>query len=48
MSYVKILEDMAGIMSMNTHLKGVLDFRGVFDLNFSFIMGIWHDVHNEL
>ena len=31
-SFVKLLEDVAGMMSMNTHLKGVLDFRGVFDL----------------
>ena len=33
-SFVKLLEGMAGIMSMNTHLKGVLGFRGVFDLDF--------------
>ena len=27
MSFVKLLEDMAGIMSMNTHLKGVFGLR---------------------
>ena len=32
MSFVKLLEDMAGMMNMNTHLKGVLGFRGVFYL----------------
>ena len=37
---------MAGMMSMNTHLKGVLEFRGVIDLDFLFIVDIWHDVQN--
>ena len=46
MSFVKVLEDMAGMVSMNTHLKGVLGFRGVSDLEFLFIVYIWHDVHN--
>ena len=35
---------MAGMMSMNTHLKGVLGFRGVFDIDFFFIVDIWNDV----
>ena len=43
MSFVKNLEYMAGIMSMNTHFKGVLIFIGVFDLDFLFIVDIWHD-----
>ena len=34
------------MLSMNTHLKGVLVFIGVFDLGFIFIVEIWHDVHN--
>ena len=32
--FVNILEDMAGMVSMNTHLKGVLVFSGVFDIVF--------------
>ena len=32
--FVNILEDMAGMVSMNTHLKGVLVFSGVFDIGF--------------
>ena len=36
----KLLEDVAGMMSMNTHLKFVLSFRGVFDLDFLFIVDI--------
>ena len=47
MSFVKILEYMAGIMSRNTHLKGVLGFRYVFDLDFLFIVDIWHDVQKR-
>ena len=35
---------MAGIISMNTHLKGVLVFSGVFDLEFLLIVDKWHDV----
>ena len=31
---------MDGMMSMNTHLKGVLGFRGAFDLDFFFIVDI--------
>ena len=46
MSFVKNLEYMAGIMSMNTHFKGVLIFIGVFDIDFLFIVDIWHDVQN--
>ena len=30
--FVKVLEDMADMMSMNTHLRGVLVFIGVFDI----------------
>ena len=33
---------MAGMMSMNTHLKIILGFRSVFDLEFLFIVEIWH------
>ena len=39
---------MAGMMSMKTHLKGVLAFRGVLYLAFLFILDIWHDVQNGL
>ena len=46
MSFVKIFEDTAGMMSTNTHLKGVWGFRGVFDLTFLFIVEILHDVKN--
>ena len=35
---------MTGMTSMNNHLKGVLDFGGVFDLDFLLIVEIWHDV----
>ena len=35
---------MDGMMSMNTHLKGVLGFRGAFDLDFFFIVDIWNGV----
>ena len=35
---------MAGMMSMNNHLKCVLGFRGVFDLDFFFIVDIWNNV----
>ena len=34
---------MAGIMSVNTNLKGVLGFSGVFDMGFLLIVDIWHD-----
>ena len=34
------------MIPMNTHLQGDLDFRGVLDLSFEFIVHIWHDVHN--
>ena len=37
---------MAGIITINTHLKGVLDLRSVFDIEFLFIVDIWYDVHN--
>ena len=40
MSFVKLLEDVDGMMSMNTHLKGVF----VSDLAYLFIVDIWHDV----
>ena len=33
-SSVKLLEYVDGMISMNTHLKGVLGFRGVFDIEF--------------
>ena len=46
MSLDKILEDVASMMSMNTHLKGVFDFRGVSDIEFLFIAEIRHDVQN--
>ena len=32
--FVKLLGHMAGMMSMNIHLKGVLGLGGVFDLYF--------------
>ena len=34
MSFVKNFEDMVGMMSMETHLKCVLGFRGVVDIDF--------------
>ena len=40
------MEDVSGMISMNTHLKGVLDFRGVFGISFLFIVEILHDMHN--
>ena len=40
MYFVKLLEDMAGMMFMNTHLKGILVIEGVFDLEFLFIVDI--------
>ena len=46
MSFVKFLEDMACMVPMNTHLKGVLDLRGVFYISFLFIVEILHDVKN--
>ena len=42
--FVNILEDMADIMSMDNHLRGVLGLRGFFYLVFLFIVEIWHDV----
>ena len=48
MSYVRLLEDVAVMMSTNTHLKGVVDFREVLDISFLFIVDIWHDVQNGL
>ena len=30
--------NMAGIMSTNTHLNGILGFKGVFDIGFIFIL----------
>ena len=47
MAFVKLLEDMAGMIPINTHLKVFLGFIGVFDIDFSFIVDIWHDVQNE-
>ena len=35
---------MDGVISINTHLKGVLGFIGVFDLVFFLIVDIWHNV----
>ena len=46
MYFVKLLWDVNGMMSVNTHMKGVLAFRGVFDISFLFIVKIWHDVQN--
>ena len=40
------MENMAGMMSINTHLKSVLDFIAVFDLAFLFFVGIWHELQN--
>ena len=40
LSFVTILEDVAGMMSMNTHLKYVLGYRGVFDPSVLFIVEI--------
>ena len=45
MYFVKILEDKAGMISINTHLKDDLGFIGIFDLGFLFIVGILHYVH---
>ena len=44
--FVKLLEDVTSMISINTHLKGVLGFIDVFDLYFLFIVDIWHDVNN--
>ena len=44
MSFVKPFEDIAGMMSMNTNLQGVLGFRVVFDIYSLFIVDIWNDV----
>ena len=46
MSFVQLLVDVAGMISLNTHLKGVLDFRGIFDISFLFILEIYNDVQN--
>ena len=40
MYYVHILEDMAGMVSMKTHLKGLLGFSVVFDPEFLLIVDI--------
>ena len=40
MSFVKLLEDMADMMSIIAHLKGVLGFSGVFGLVFLLIVEI--------
>ena len=36
---------MAGMVSINTHLKDVLGFSGVVGLDFLLIVEIWHDLH---
>ena len=41
---VRIFEDVAGIMSVKTHLKGAFGFNGFLDLAFLFIEYIWHYV----
>ena len=38
MSFVNVFEDVAGMMYMDTHLKGVLGFRGVIDLYFIYLL----------
>ena len=43
--FVKLLENMAGVMSMKTHLKCVLGCSGKLDLGFLLIDEICHDVH---
>ena len=45
MSFVKLLENMAGVMSMKTHLKCVLGCSVKLDLGFLLIDEICHDVH---
>ena len=40
MSFVGILEDITGMMSMSTHLKGVLEFSGIFGLDFLLVFDI--------
>ena len=35
---------MDGMFSMNTHLESVLGFRVVFDIDYLFIVMIWHGV----
>ena len=42
--FVKNLEYMAGMMSTNNHLKGVLGFSGVFYLELLLIVEIWNDM----
>ena len=44
MYFIKLLEDKYSMMSMNTHLKGVLGFSGVFGLGFFIIVDILQDV----
>ena len=39
-----LLEDIDVMVSINTHLKGVLGFGGVFDIEFLLIVYICHDV----
>ena len=46
MYFIKSLEYVAVMMSMDTHLKVVLDFGVVFYLYFLLIVKIWHDVQN--
>ena len=38
---------MAGMMSMNTHLKGSLGFSGVFGIGFLLIVDILRGVHKR-
>ena len=47
MYFVKLLENISGVISINTRLKVVLGFRGVFDTGFLFIVEIWHYVQNR-
>ena len=44
MSFVKVLGDMDGMISMDIHFKGALVFSGVFDLVFLLFVDIWNDV----
>ena len=44
MSFVKLLEDIVGVISMKTQLRCVLEWCGILYIGFLFIVEIWHDV----
>ena len=38
------MEDISGMVYMNTHLKYILGFRGFFNIGFLLVVEIWHDM----